>query len=165
MNPSAPATSATPPSAKPPAVGRYRWSICGLLFFSVALNYIDRNIIGILKGPLSEELHWTENDYGNIAAAFQFAYAFGYLLGGRMMDRIGVRRGLPIAVAVWSAAAAAHGLCAHLPVGKSIALALSAAIAATVYPASSRMRSRSRATKISSSTIRAVLVIVHPGLA
>ena len=50
MNPSAPATSATPPSAKPPAVGRYRWSICGLLFFSVALNYIDRNIIGILKG-------------------------------------------------------------------------------------------------------------------
>jgi ACS family hexuronate transporter-like MFS transporter len=124
MNPSAPGAPATIPTAKPSAGGRYRWSICGLLFFSVALNYIDRNIIGILKGPLSEELHWTENDYGNIAAAFQFAYAFGYLLGGRMMDRIGVRRGLPIAVAVWSAAAAAHGLCAHLPVGKSIELAL-----------------------------------------
>src|ERR1051326_1564827 len=108
-------SSAEQRAAIPARVGNYRWSICGLLFCSVALNYIDRNIIGILKGPLSQELHWTENDYGNIAAAFQFAYAFGYLLGGRMMDRIGVRRGLPIAVAVWSAAAAAHGLCSLLP--------------------------------------------------
>src|SRR4051812_33917731 len=110
---------------RPPAdvglakVGSFRWSICGLLFCSVALNYIDRNIIGILKAPLSRELHWTETDYAHIASAFQFAYAFGYLLGGRLMDRLGIKRGLPLAVAVWSAAAAAHGLCSLLPVDRT----------------------------------------------
>jgi len=60
--------------------GNFRWIICGLLFFSVAVNYIDRLTIGILKGPLSEQLGWSEVDYGNIAAAFSFAYAFGYCL-------------------------------------------------------------------------------------
>ena len=107
---------AAPASLPAPAGGNVRWTICGLLFFSVALNYIDRNIIGILKMPLSKELGWSETDYAHIAAAFQFAYAFGYLLGGRMMDRVGVKRGLPIAVLLWSVAAAAHGLCSLLPV-------------------------------------------------
>jgi len=83
--------------------------ICGLLFFSVAINYVDRNIIGILKGPLSQDLGWSETDYAHIAAAFQFAYAFGYLFGGRLMDRLGVKRGLPLAVGAWSVAAAAMG--------------------------------------------------------
>ncbi len=92
--------------------GKYRWVVCGLLFFSVAINYIDRLVIGILKAPLSEKLGWSEVDYGNIAAAFSFAYAFGYLFGGRMMDRFGVKRGLPIFVFAWSVAATAHGLCA-----------------------------------------------------
>ncbi len=91
--------------------GNFRWTICALLFFSVAVNYIDRLTIGILKGPLSEKLGWSELDYGYIAAAFSFAYAFGYLFGGRMMDRLGVKRGLPLFVIVWSAAAMAHGLC------------------------------------------------------
>ena len=90
--------------------GNYRWVICGLLFFSVAINYIDRLVIGILKGPLSEALGWSEVDYGNIAAAFSFAYAFGYLIGGRAMDRFGVKRGLPFFVFAWSVAATAHGL-------------------------------------------------------
>lgn len=90
--------------------GNYRWVICTLLFFSVAVNYIDRLVIGILKQPLSEALGWTEVDYGNIAAAFSFAYAFGYLIGGRSMDRFGVKRGLPIFVFAWSIAATAHGL-------------------------------------------------------
>jgi len=122
--PAAPRASAasTPNRAEP--VGRFRWSICGLLFFSVALNYIDRNIIGILKGPLSKELGWGETDYAHIASAFQFAYAFGYLFGGRMMDRIGIKRGLPLAVAVWSAAAAAHGLCSLLPPGRIASVSL-----------------------------------------
>ncbi|HWL15008.1 MAG TPA: MFS transporter [Opitutus sp.] len=111
----------TSPAASP---GRFRWSICGLLFFSVALNYIDRNIIGILKGPLSQELNWSETDYAHIAAAFQFAYAFGYLFGGRLMDRIGVKRGLPLAVLLWSIAAAAHGLCSLLPVNDTVSLSL-----------------------------------------
>lgn len=90
--------------------GNYRWVICGLLFFSVSINYIDRLVIGILKAPLSEALGWSEVDYGNIAAAFSFAYAFGYLIGGRAMDRFGVKRGLPVFVLAWSVAATAHGL-------------------------------------------------------
>jgi ACS family hexuronate transporter-like MFS transporter len=90
--------------------GNYRWVVCALLFFSVAVNYIDRLVIGILKAPLSEALGWTEVDYGNIAAAFSFAYAFGYLIGGRSMDRFGVKLGLPIFVFAWSVAATAHGL-------------------------------------------------------
>lgn len=121
MSSPAPDTSAR---VAPAAPGQFRWAICGLLFFSVAINYVDRNIIGILKGPLSKELGWSETDYAHIASAFQFAYAFGYLLGGRLMDKVGIRRGLPIAVAVWSVAAAAHGLCALLPLGESITLHL-----------------------------------------
>jgi ACS family hexuronate transporter-like MFS transporter len=96
--------------------GNFRWVICALLFFSVAVNYIDRLTIGILKGPLSEQLGWSEVDYGYIAAAFSFAYAFGYLFGGWAMDKLGVRRGLPLFVIVWSAAAMAHGLCGYLDV-------------------------------------------------
>ena len=104
--------------------GNLRWAICALLFFSVALNYICRNIIGILKMPLSNELHWSESDYAHVASAFQFAYAFGYLFGGRLMDRIGVKRGLPLAVFCWSLASAAHGLCALLPRGGTVTLAM-----------------------------------------
>jgi ACS family hexuronate transporter-like MFS transporter len=93
-----------------PNSGRTRWVICALLFFSVAINYIDRLVIGILKKPLSAELGWTEADYGYIAAFFSFAYAFGYLIGGRMIDKWGVKKGLPIFVCLWSLAAVAHGL-------------------------------------------------------
>lgn len=57
--------------------GKFRWVICALLFFSVAVNYLDRLVIGILKKPLSGQLGWSDSDYGNIAAAFSFAYAFG----------------------------------------------------------------------------------------
>ncbi len=96
--------------------GRFRWVIVGLLFFSVAVNYIDRLTIGILKGPLSELLGWSELDYGYIAAAFSFAYAFGYLFGGRLMDRLGVKKGLPMAVLVWSVAAMAHGFCGWIDI-------------------------------------------------
>lgn len=93
-----------------PPRGRVRWLICLLLFFSVAINYIDRLVIGILKQPLSEHLGWSEADYGMIAAFFSFAYAFGYLMGGWSIDRLGVRKGLPLFVFLWSLAAAAHGL-------------------------------------------------------
>jgi MFS transporter, ACS family, hexuronate transporter len=97
---------------KPP--GNFRWVICGLLFFSVVVNYIHRLTISILKGPLSEELGWSETDYGYIAAGFSFAYAFGYLFGGRMIDRFGVKRGLPFFLLIWSAIATAHGLFAFI---------------------------------------------------
>lgn len=91
-------------------VTRYRWVICGLLFALVALSYIDRLIIGILKKPIGQELGWSEVDYGNIAAGFSFAYAFGYLFAGRAMDWLRAKRGLPLFVFIWSLAVAAHGL-------------------------------------------------------
>ena len=97
-HPPPPAVAASAAAVKPPqnTGGNFRWTICGLLFFSVAVNYIDRLVIGILKGPMSEKLGWSDADYGHITAAFSFAYAFGYLSGGRLMDRWGVKKGLPI---------------------------------------------------------------------
>jgi ACS family hexuronate transporter-like MFS transporter len=91
-------------------VGKTRWVICGLLFALVALSYIDRLIIGILKNPIGEQLGWSDKDYGYIAASFSFAYAFGYLFAGRAMDWLRVKRGLPIFFSVWCLAVAAHGL-------------------------------------------------------
>jgi ACS family hexuronate transporter-like MFS transporter len=90
--------------------GRYRWVICALLFTSTTICYIDRQIFGLLKPTLDAEFGWSETDYGDIIAAFSLLYAFGYLLGGRLIDRIGVRKGLSLAVFGWSFAAAAHGL-------------------------------------------------------
>ena len=97
------------PPTKVQKTGVCRWMICGLLFLSVAINYIDRLVIGILKKPISTELGWTDQDYGYIAGFFSFAYAFGYLIGGRTIDRLGVKRGLSLFVFFWSLAAMAHG--------------------------------------------------------
>jgi len=103
-----------------------RWIICSLLFFSVGINYVDRNAISILKIPLSHELGWTLSNYGHVIASFQLAYAFGYLLGGRFMDVIGVRVGFPLIVLAWSLASAAHGLCVFIPVDSKIGINLGA---------------------------------------
>ena len=99
-----------PPEATQRSVGNFRWVICGLLFLSTMINYMDRQVIGVLKPQLTHDLGWTEKGYANIVTAFQFAYALGYLGGGRLMDKIGVKRGLPLAALLWSVAAAAHGL-------------------------------------------------------
>jgi MFS transporter, ACS family, hexuronate transporter len=85
-----------------------RWIICGLLFLAATVNYADRQVIGILKPTLQLQLHWSETDYGHIIAAFQFAYALGYLLVGRLMDRTGSYRGFSFAVVFWSLAEMAH---------------------------------------------------------
>lgn len=98
-----------------------RWVICGLLFLSVAVNYVDRQAISILKLPLTKELGWSDTDYSHVVAAFQFAYGAGYLLGGRFMDLIGVRLGFPLIVLLWSLASAAHGLCSFIPVDSKFA--------------------------------------------
>lgn len=90
--------------------GGYRWTICGLLFAVTTINYMDRQVIGILKPVLAQSLGWSEIDYGHIVFFFQLAYAAGYAGMGRFMDLVGVRFGLAVAVAVWSVAAAAHGL-------------------------------------------------------
>jgi len=103
-------TAGAPVAAQATPRGRYRWVICALLFASTTICYIDRQIFGLLKPTLDAEFGWSETAYGDIIAAFSLMYAFGYLLGGRLMDRIGVRAGLGIAVFGWSLAAAAHGL-------------------------------------------------------
>ncbi|MBC9035054.1 MFS transporter [Sphingomonas sp. JC676] len=92
------------------SAGRYRWVICALLFASTTLCYMDRQIFGLLKPTLDLELGWSETVYGDVIATFSLMYACGYLFGGRLMDRIGVRRGLSLAVAGWSISAALHGL-------------------------------------------------------
>jgi ACS family hexuronate transporter-like MFS transporter len=89
-------------------VGRYRWWICALLFFASAINYIDRQVVGILKPTLQQQFAWSEVDYGYIVMAFQIAYAIGLVSAGRLIDRIGTRRGFALAVLIWSLAAMAH---------------------------------------------------------
>ena len=89
-------------------VGNYRWWICGLLFLASSINYIDRQVIGILKPTLQQEFGWSEVDYGDIVMAFQLAYAIGLAVTGRVIDRIGTRVGLSVAIVVWSVAAIAH---------------------------------------------------------
>lgn len=95
--------------------GWLRWGICALLFAATTLNYMDRQIIGILKPHLGRELHWSEMDYARIVLAFQVAYAAGYCLAGRVMDLIGLRAGYALAVALWSLAAAAHAFMRTVP--------------------------------------------------
>src|SRR6186997_1245376 len=82
-------------------IGRYRWVICALLFFATTVNYVDRQVLGILAKDLKTAIGWTEVDYGNIVAAFSAAYAFGLLLAGRLMDRVGTRIGYAAAIVWW----------------------------------------------------------------
>ena len=91
-------------------VGRYRWVICGLLFFATTINYVDRQVLGILSKDLQSALGWNELQYGNIVAAFNAAYALGLLGAGRLMDRFGTKVGYSLALTVWSLAAMSHAL-------------------------------------------------------
>jgi ACS family hexuronate transporter-like MFS transporter len=91
-------------------VGRYRWIICALLFFATTINYLDRQVLGILAAPLQKELDWSESDYGWIATAFTGAYAAGQLIVGGLMDLLGTRMGFSLAVVCWSLAAMSHAL-------------------------------------------------------
>lgn len=96
--------------------------ICALLFFAAVINYIDRQVIGILKPALVEEFGWSdERIYASIVFCFQLAYAIGFLFAGRFMDKVGVRVGFAISVTLWSIAAMAHGFAGlvsdwHIPV-------------------------------------------------
>ncbi|HUA24842.1 MAG TPA: MFS transporter [Steroidobacteraceae bacterium] len=95
-------------------VGRFRWAICALLFAATALNYVDRQIIGILQPTLAHQFHWSETDYGNIVFWFEVAYAVGYLVFGRLIDRIGARAGYALAVGIWTVAHVAHAWASSL---------------------------------------------------
>jgi len=88
----------------------YRWAICLLLFFATTINYVDRQILALLKPLLDEKLHWTNTEFGSVNAAFQGAYAIGLLLFGWLIDRVGTRIGYAVSIAVWSLAAIGHTL-------------------------------------------------------
>ena len=90
--------------------GRYRWTICALLFAATAINYIDRQMIGVLKPVLQRDLGWTEAQYADIVFWFQAAYAIGFLVMGRLVDRLGARLGYALAFSFWTVAHVAHGL-------------------------------------------------------
>ncbi|MFA6115995.1 MAG: MFS transporter [Sphingomonas sp.] len=90
-------------------MGRYRWVICGLLFAATAINYVDRQMLGVLKETLHAEVGWTEIGYSNVVFWFQTAYAIGYLGFGKLVDRIGARFGYAIAFVIWTIAHMAHG--------------------------------------------------------
>jgi len=91
-------------------IGRYRWVICALLFIAIGINYIDRQMIGILKPTLQDELKWTEIDYAHIVLWFQCFYAVGFLTFGRIIDAVGVRIGYAVAFTIWTVASIGHGL-------------------------------------------------------
>lgn len=101
----------TPGGPAPRAGGYLRWVICALVFYATTVNYIDRQILGILKGTLQEDLGWNEIDYSNVVFAFQLAYAIGLLTMGRLVDRLGTRWGYAAALIFWSLAAMAHAAC------------------------------------------------------
>jgi len=96
------------PTALVAAVGHQRWIVCALLFFASTINYIDRQVIGLLKPTLQTQFGWSEIDYSDIVFAFQLAYAIGLLMAGRLIDRLGARTGFAVAIVVWSLAAMAH---------------------------------------------------------
>jgi ACS family hexuronate transporter-like MFS transporter len=104
--------------------GRVRWGISALLFFASTINYVDRQVIGILEPTLQQQLGWTDVGYGIIVGAFQLAYAIGLVAAGRFVDRVGTRAGFIIAVTVWSVAAIAHAAAVTFGVPASTLLAL-----------------------------------------
>ncbi len=89
-------------------IGKYRWTVVALLFFATTINYLDRQVISLLKPTLEKEFSWSETDYGNIVMAFSAAYALGMLIFGRIIDRIGTKSGYIIAIVTWSIAAIGH---------------------------------------------------------
>jgi ACS family hexuronate transporter-like MFS transporter len=100
-----------------------RWTVVALLFFATTINYIDRQVLGLLKPALEKDLHWSETDYGNVVMAFSAAYALGLLFFGKFVDIIGTKIGYTVSVVIWSIAAMAHAM-AGTTMGFSVARGL-----------------------------------------
>lgn len=98
--------------------GKYRWTICALLFAATTINYLDRQVLSLLQPTLSKEYNWTNTDYANIASIFQFVYALGLLFSGRIIDKIGTKKGYTWALIIWSLGAMLHALA--IPMGEQI---------------------------------------------
>src|SRR2546425_9366314 len=94
--------------------GYFRWVICALLLFGTTKNYMDRQVLGVLKTTLQHDLGWNEIDYSNLVFAFQAAYAVGMLLVGLLIDRLGTRLGYALAMPFWSVASMGHAVASSL---------------------------------------------------
>lgn len=90
------------------SIGNYRWTICALLFFATTVNYLDRQVLSLLSPQLSKEFGWTNSDYANITAVFQFVYAISMIFAGRIVDKLGTKVGYQLAIFVWSLGAVMH---------------------------------------------------------
>lgn len=88
----------------------YRWLVCALLFFATTVNYVDRQILSLIKEILDQELGWTNTDFGRVNGAFQGAYGIGLLCFGWFIDRFGTKVGYAVSIAAWSFAALGHAL-------------------------------------------------------
>src|SRR5471030_2095736 len=100
-------------------VGKYRWTLCALLFFATTINYLDRQVLSLLAPDLSRQFGWSNTDYANIAAVFQFVYAISMLFAGRVVDKIGSKAGFVVAICIWSSGALMHAF--SVPMGEGIA--------------------------------------------
>ena len=103
-------------------IGKYRWTICTLLFFATTVNYLDRQVLSLLKPSLEEKFGWSNSDYADIAAVFQFTYAIAMLFAGRIIDKLGTKKGFAWAIIIWSISAIVHALA--VPIGTGITTAL-----------------------------------------
>ena len=103
-------------------LGKYRWTICSLLFFATTINYLDRQVLSLLKPTLEEQFHWSNSDYANIASVFQFTYAISMLFAGRIIDKLGTKWGFAWALIIWSIGATIHGFA--IPIGESVTACL-----------------------------------------
>ena len=89
-----------------------RWVICALLFVATTVNYMDRQVLSLTwKDFIAPEFHWSDSNYGNIAAIFSIVYAIANLFSGRFIDWMGTKKGYLFAIGVWSAGACLHALC------------------------------------------------------
>ena len=91
-------------------IGKYRWTICSLVFFATTVNYLDRQVLSLLKDNLEVQFNWSDSDYANIVSAFQFVYAISMLFAGRFIDWLGTKMGYAWSLIIWSFAAMWHAL-------------------------------------------------------
>src|SRR5215203_4261144 len=101
-----PGNSIKTTSMQAQAIGKYRWTICSLLFFATTINYLDRQVISlVVEDYLVPEFKWTETDYANLTVAFQLAYAIAMFGVGRLIDKLGTKIGYAVSLLLWSVAA------------------------------------------------------------
>src|SRR5687767_11215716 len=110
-------------------IGKYRWTICALLFFATTINYLDRQVLSLLQPRLAKEFDWSDSDYGTIVGMFSLSYAFSMLFAGRIVDWLGTKKGYAWSIILWSVGAIVHAL-AHLIPGKVLGFSLARTVLA-----------------------------------